>query len=98
MTSAERLDVGRQAGDPGVLLYEYILRMASIRDADITDESIADYFGWNIHKAKRIRLNLQRIGYLHTEVYKLNKHYNGKTHYVGKEIVDEILNKDASND
>ena len=90
LTGAERRDLGRQAGDPGVLLYEYLLRMTSIGTENITDAGIAEYFGWDPTKAKRVRLKLTRLGWFASESYRYTGGRKGITYYVGKDAVKDF--------
>lgn len=90
LSAKERRDLGRQAGDPGVLLYEYLLRMVSLGTQEINDETISDYFGWDIRKAKRHRLKLTKIGWYATRRYNISGNRRGISYYVGPEAVAKL--------
>jgi hypothetical protein len=93
LTNAERRDLGLQAGDAGVLLYEYLLRMVSIGKEVITDDSIAAYFGWDTSKAKRYRLKLTNIGWYASRKYSFTDGRKGISYYIGPDVVIEHLGK-----
>ena len=87
LTADERRDLVNTIGDAGVLLMEYLYRLGSVGNLQISDEHIAEYFGWNIHKAKRVRLALIKHGWFAQSKYRINHKKKGITYYIGREAV-----------
>lgn len=83
----ERLQLITEIGLQGLVLFEYYLRLASIEEAKITDEGAAEYFGWNIHTARRYRRELTNHGWVHTEKARLSNGHVIIVYYLGKEEV-----------
>jgi hypothetical protein len=87
-SAKERLELISKLGDQAYMVYEYLLRMASLKDKPvITDKGIADYFGWNTSKAKRYRLLLEREGWFNSYKYTMGKKRKGVSFYIGLEAV-----------
>jgi hypothetical protein len=83
----ERLDLVKETGSNGLLGFEYYLKMASIDNIEVCDQDLADYYGWNVHTAKRTRLALMKFDYYHKEVFKHPQFGKSTTYYLGKEAV-----------
>ncbi len=84
----ERRELITDVGDSGVLLFEYLLFMANQKDGNeaISDQRIADWFGWTERKAQRYRLALISTGWLGIEKYKGN-HNDNYVYFLGKPAV-----------
>ncbi len=67
LKAQERIDLIEDTGVHGLVLFEYYLRMASVENVEITDENAAEYFGWNIHTAKRWRRKLIKAGWVYMD-------------------------------
>lgn len=84
-STEERKSLIKEVKDAGFLLYEYYLMLAGVRSSDeITDEGTAKHFGWDVSKAKRIRLSLVKAGWFHQESYTYSRGRKGITYYIGK--------------
>lgn len=83
----ERLDLIKEVGAHGLLLFEMYLRMASIENVELTDEDAANYFGWNIHTASRYRRALIKGGWLHVEKATASSGQKIVLYYLGKDEV-----------
>ena len=55
---------------------------------DISDETTAEYFGWDSAKAKRHRQKLHNTGWFRSESFSYSGGRKGTTYYIGKEAVD----------
>jgi len=91
ISGRERKQLIQELGDAACMLYEYYLRMASKGDEPLTDEAASDYFGWNIHKAKRNRLALIRAGWFRQVRSTYSDGRRGMTLYIGESAVTESL-------
>lgn len=86
----ERRQLVADCNWPGLVLFEYMLRMAAAdrSDLEITDASAAKYFGVDEQVMKRARLRLQKKGWFHK---KQGKSSDGSvkfvSYYLGKEEV-----------
>jgi hypothetical protein len=85
----ERLALIQEVGVYGLVLFEYFLRMASIEDIEITDETAAEYFGWNLHTAARWRRALIKAGWFHSAAGKVSNGNKVHLYYLGKAAVIE---------
>jgi len=89
----ERIDLIQEVGANGLLLFEYYLRMASIENIEITDQDAANYFGWNIHTAKRWRRALTKAGWYASEQARASTGTRIFLYYLGKEEVAKARNQ-----
>lgn len=87
LSSADRPLLVSECGVNGLVVFEYYLRMAATEKVEITDENIAEYFGWNIHTAARHRRALIKKGWLFTESATTLSRNKVILIYLGKEEV-----------
>lgn len=90
----ERKALIKETGLHGLVLFEYYLRMASVDDIELTDEGAAEYFGWNIHTARRYRRALVNTGWFHTERATTADGKSIFLYYLGKEYVTQAKTKE----
>ena len=64
MTFTERRNLMRDCGDAALCLFEYYLRVAAMNDVIFSDEGAAEYFDWDKQKAQRVRLKLEKAGWV----------------------------------
>lgn len=93
LSEEERRELIRDCTERGVLLYDYLLRLSAVGDKRITDEDIAEYFGWSVLKATRVRRDLLRTGWLYELRYRMDKNLVGVTYILGKEQVKAHLDR-----
>lgn len=81
LTLDERKSAVKEVGDNALILYEHYIRTGT-PDYHFTDDKNAYVIGWSTAKAKRIRLLLEKHGYLYTEIFVNRKAGNKliKTH------------------
>lgn len=85
VTDRERRDLISEVKETGLVLFEYLLSLVKKDDAEeITDKSIATYFGWDTAKAKRIRQSLIKKGWYRSESFTYSSGRKGTTYYLGK--------------
>ena len=88
LTQSERRALLAACGDAALLLLEYYIRMASLKEKEeITDEKAANYFGWRPEKAKRIRQKLIKAGWFDQARITLHKGGRGIVYFIGQEPV-----------
>ena len=90
VTRQERIALIETCGVNGLVCFEYYLRMCAIESKIVTDEMIAEYFGWTIHTAKRTRLKLISEGWIYLEKITFRNKISF-WYYLGREIVDAHL-------
>jgi len=67
LTAAQRKEAILDVGDAGCLLFEYYVSKGSTPEFAFTDFKTGRALGWKESKAKRIRLLLEKEGYLYVE-------------------------------
>jgi hypothetical protein len=92
----ERIALIEDAGLHGLVLFEFYLRLASIEDIEISDQAAADYFGWNLHTARRYRRLLVKKDWIHTEKAKLSNGHKIVLYYLGKEEVNKAKQRNPN--
>ena len=90
VTSQERKQLISEVGSQGLLIFEYLLRLASINKLTIQDTKIAEYFGWKESTAKRHRLRLQKEGWVATQKARLPGGQQTIYYYLGKDEVAQM--------
>ena len=81
----DRRDLISATSDQASMLYEYYLRMVAVADAEITDATAANYFGWDIQKSKRYRRSLTKAGYFSSARFTMTNGEQGMCYYIGKD-------------
>lgn len=85
VTDRERRELISEVKETGLVLFEYLLSLVQKDEAEeITDKSIATYFGWDSAKAKRIRQSLIKKGWYRSESFTYSGGRKGTTYYLGK--------------
>lgn len=88
LTDTERKSLIAACGEAAYLLFEYYIRMSSLNVPEtIDDNKIANYFGWTVPKAQRVRLRLIKKGWLDQAKYTLSNGNKGITYYIGLDAV-----------
>ena len=83
-------------GDSATLLLGYLLRLASRKKWEEIDDKINAYhFGWSVSKAQRLRLDLEKAGYLRSTKFYANGGGRVTVYYIGKEVVAEQFGDEA---
>jgi len=87
----ERRALIEDCGDAAVLLFEYYIRLSSIKDLKpITDQTTADYFGWTKDKVRRLRRALVNKNWFRSSSFRHSNGIKGVTYYLGQEMVAEF--------
>lgn len=88
VTREQRQELISTLGDAACMLFEYYLRVGSIKEpTEILDQNAADYFPWNIQKVQRNRLKLEKAGFFYHRNFYSNTGIKAVTYYLGKDIV-----------
>ena len=84
LTIKEKKDVMVECGDASLIMYEFYISKGGAQDYQFSDNKTANTLGWDISKAKRIRLKLEKADYIFTRTYSDKK---GKfiVTYLGKD-------------
>lgn len=91
LRSDERKALIQETSVNGLVLFEYYLRMASVGNIELGDDTqAAEYFGWSPHTAARWRRELTKTGWFHMEKAKLPSGKNAYVYYLGKDPVAEV--------
>ncbi len=79
-----------ELGDAACLLLSYLLRVAAKKEwGEITDENCARQFGWKVRKAQKVRLALEKGGYMSSQRFYANGGKKMIVYYIGKEAVEK---------
>lgn len=90
VTPDERKQLIVDAKEAGLVLFEHLLYLVAIKKQDeISDQDIAEYFGWQKSKASRIRKKLMKAAWFRAESFVYSGGRKGTTYYVGKDAVSD---------
>lgn len=67
LTSSQKLEVLKEAGDTGFILYDFYVSKGNTPEYEYTDVKSGRALGWLPSKVKRVRLLLEKLGYIYTE-------------------------------
>ena len=84
----------KECGDSALILYEFYLSKAGVKDYQFTDERVAYALDWDISKVKRHRIRLIKAKWYKSATA---TYPNGKkvtTYYIGKKAVTEVTQKE----
>lgn len=98
ITRTEHLEIARDIGDAGVLLYMHYLRLCSGDHPDINDEQVAKSLGWTVRKTRDIRGKLSKHGWFRQVNYTRPDKVKGTDYHIGKEAVAALgpINQEES--
>lgn len=67
LTAKQKLEVLKEAGDTGFILYDFYVSKGNTPEYEYTDIKSGRALGWLPSKVKRVRLVLENLGYLYVE-------------------------------
>ena len=84
LTGEQRKEIILMCGDSALILYEYYVNKGSVPDFAFSDTKSGRALGWTVAKTQRIRLILEKAGYLRRV-----KDGNVVLTYIGKDSVSK---------
>jgi len=84
LTIKEKKEVILECGDAALIMYEFYISKGGAKDYQFIDSKTSAALGWDISKAKRIRLKLEKHKYVKTLTFS-NKKGKYVVTYIGKE-------------
>jgi len=89
LTWIQKKEIMAECGDAAVILFEFFLSKAGIRDYQYTDGKAGKVLGWKDSKVKKVRLKLRSAGYFYEESASYTHGRKVTTTYLGKQEVQK---------
>lgn len=89
LTWIQKKEIMAECGDAAVILFEFFLSKAGIRDYQYTDSKAGKVLGWKNSKVKNVRLKLRSAGYFYEKSAGYSDGSKITTTYLGKREVEK---------